>query len=1104
MSILAFPRRIDDAGAREKIRHALDESLIVEASAGTGKTTELIQRIVNVLASGRAKIQGIVAVTFTNKAAGEMKLRLRQELDKARQRAPGEEAHNLEDALERLEEATIGTIHAFCGQILRERPVEACVDPAFQEVTEGESWRVYQRVFRAWIQRKLDEESPALRRALSRLAWRDDRSDDGTLLESLQWAGHQLIQWRDFAAKWERVAFDRETEISRLTDRLTDAAARMNRSVAPIHDFADWVKRAESVRGRDFDTLEALLNRTLRELKKMKRKGAEEIINALEEFVRHADADLAVELREELWDLVERYEHAKRQAGLLDFHDLLMITRGLVRDNAEVRAYLQGRFSHLFVDEFQDTDPLQAEILLLLAAEDPGATDYLTAKPKAGKLFVVGDPKQSIYKFRRADVLLYQKLKDELSKRGVETVYLTRSFRSVRPIQHLVNAAFEPMMDGDPESGQAMYAPLKEFAAGPKDQPSVIALPAPRPYGMRRLSNVSIDACLPETVAAFIEWLLNESGWTVRDPENPAERVPVKAGHICLLFRRFTQYGKDVSREYTRQFESRGIPHLLVGSKSFHTREEVETMRMALTAIEWPDDELAVYATLKGGLFGIADGVLLRFRHEVGRLYPFAKRDDVVDEALRPVAEVLDLLADLHNRRNRRPAADTINLLLEAARAHAGFALRPAGEQVLANVYRISDLARAYEAEGGISFRGFVDQLDEEADRAEQADAAVLEEGAEGVRLMTVHKAKGLEFPVVILADMTAGLSRRDPERYVDTERGLCAMQLMFCTPWQLLDRQQVERRREEAEGIRVAYVAATRARDLLVVPTCGDEEREGWLSPLNKALYPAWDSRRRAGEAAGCPPFGQASVLHRPPEYAGQPERSVIPGLHRPQRGEHTVVWWDPAVLPREGNVERESRQPEFLQDDGGASLTEYQAWQGRRAAVVDRGAAPEFQVYRATEAPLAPEDAVTVRIELAERVIGRPGGRRFGTLVHATLRDAPLEANPDRIRELAALHSRLVGATAAETTAAVDTVLHTLRHPLIARARAASRIERELPVMLNVGGQIVEGVIDLAFLEESGWQVVDFKTDEDLTGRRVKYERQVQWYAAALTRLT
>src|SRR6202158_4500322 len=212
--------RLDDCAARQRIRTSLGESLLVEASAGTGKTTELIARIVAVLASGATTIDHIVAVTFTNKAAGELKLRLRQELDCARDTAATEvERKNIEDALEHLEEASIGTIHSFCAQILRERPVEAVVDPAFEELSEQQASRLSERAFRAWMQKKLGEGSPGLRRALVRLASRDSL-DSASPMEQLQFAAAKLIEWRDHPAPWRRMPFERDREIDRLIEKV--------------------------------------------------------------------------------------------------------------------------------------------------------------------------------------------------------------------------------------------------------------------------------------------------------------------------------------------------------------------------------------------------------------------------------------------------------------------------------------------------------------------------------------------------------------------------------------------------------------------------------------------------------------------------------------------------------------------------------------------------------------------------------------------------------------------------------------------------------------------------------------------------------------------
>ncbi len=1126
------PSTIDEA-ARRVIRESLTESLIVEASAGTGKTTELVARIVQVLAKNLTTVDRIVAVTFTHKAAGELKIRLRQELDKARsQAADAGERARLEEALKALEEAAIGTIHGFCAQILRQRPVEAQVDPAFEELTEQEASRIFDRAFNQWFQQTLGRSSPGLRRALSRLAWRDSW-ESGPAMEQLRMAGRKLVEWRDFPGSWRRDPFDRETAIDSLLSHAAELAAmaaqakRANDNLVaalrPVQQMLTWLARTGSGRRKDYDTLESLLLKLQRDLKRDIRKGSgffadavrredvvasrERLFQSLEEFRVRAGADLAAELRGEMQGLIDGYQALKARAGKLDFVDLLLLACELLRTNSDVRGYFQQRFSHIFVDEFQDTDPLQAEILLLLASGVTAETEWLRVKPAAGKLFLVGDPKQSIYKFRRADVTLYRRVCGSFEGCGVRRINLTRSHRSVVGIQQFVNAAFAAEMTGDEAAAQAVYSAIDEDGPERTDQPAIVALPAPRPYGSSRISKEKINACLPDAIGAFVDWLVNQSGWKVRNPDG-GEWIPVEERHICILFRRFTNWGSDMTRDYTRALESRNVRHLLVGSKSFHHREEVETLRTALIAIEWPEDELAVFATLRGSLFAISDGLLLRFRHEYKRLHPFRKYPESLDPGFGEITAALKTLGELHRARNRRPIADTVNALLESVRAHAGFAMRPTGHQALANVYRICDLARSFELTGGISFRGFVDELQAQAEKADSPEALVLEEAADGVRLMTVHTAKGLEFPVVILADMTANLAAADPDRYIDTDRKLCATRLLRCAPWELIEREAEEKVRERAEGVRVAYVAATRARDLLVVPTVGDAERDGWLAPLNKALYPAPDQWRHPQEASYISFQGTRTVLDRPLDSISQDEPSIRPGLHVPQSGKHRVLWWDPAALKLNAPENFGLRQVDILEAQGEASesIEQHGAWRRARAGAIEKGQAKQFDIALATGmTELPPGVAPIVTIESLTKARQRPTGIRFGALFHGILRDADLDARRDAIGKLAAIHGKVLGATTGEIEAAVASVVSTLSHPLLAQARAAQRCYREMPVLLPLAdGRNFEGVIDLAFLEETGWTVVDFKTGAELGANRVRYERQVQWYAYSLTMLT
>ena len=1118
------PYPATDEGARRRIRESVHESLIVEASAGTGKTTALVERIVSVLKSGPENgvtIDRIAAVTFTHKAAGEMKLRLRAALDEARHDAP-----QLDDALQRLEEASIGTIHSFCAQILRERPVEARIDPGFEELTDQGGERIFRAAFRAWLETQLGQSSPGLRRAFARMAWRDSW-DDTPPIEQLMYAGRKLIEWRDYDGRWQRSEFKREPEIDSLVGAVGDLAAlsanprrktdNLYRALLPVHRLIDSVERSEAAGPRDYDGLESLLLKLGRDLGRDTKKGSgawgegatrdeivarrERLLQAIEQFRRRADADLAAALHHEMQDLVREYEDRKQRAGKLDFVDLLLKVRNLVRDQPAVRAHLQQRFTHLFVDEFQDTDPLQAEILLLLAADDPKQNDGFQARPVAGKLFLVGDPKQSIYKFRRADMVLYRQIRDTLTQAGVGLVRLTKSFRAVPDIQHFVNAAFEPEMTGDANAGQADWAALEQDRPAPPGRPSVVALPVPRPY-KSRIAKEAINRSLPDAVAAFAHWLINESGWGYHDH---GAFVKFRARDIAILLRRRTQFGKDLTRDYARALEARSVPHLLGASRSFHKREEVETLRAALTAIEWPSDELSVFATLKGSLFAITDELLLRYRHAFGRLNPFRKQETPADPVFAPVAEALELLAGLHRQRNHRPFAATVNALLEATRAHAGFVVRPGGQQILANVLRVSELARAYEMAGGISFRGFVEELEARADKEDTTEAPALEDDSDGVRLVTVHSAKGLEFPVVILADLTANLASREPDHHVDAARRLCATRLLRCAPRELADHEPVENLRERAEGVRVAYVAATRARDLLVVPTVGDEMFDGWLGPLNKAVYPSRADWRRSDQPAeGCPRFGDRSIVERPLEYDREEEFSVRPGLVHPERGEHTVVWWDPLALNLGVRGEFGTQHEMLTRDEGG--LEAYRAWQRNRTALLAEASRPEREVFLASQSDAEPPEKIAV--EFASTNVtreGRPSGRRFGSLVHAVMSGIALDTGRSAIERSVSLQARILGASDDEIAAAREAVAAALAHPLLVRARAAQRCHREYPVVLPLAdGKLLEGIVDLAFVENDAWIVVDFKTDADLSASRGLYERQLRWYGYALARLT
>ncbi|HQZ37600.1 MAG TPA: UvrD-helicase domain-containing protein [Vicinamibacterales bacterium] len=1150
---------------RTLIAAELGDTLVVEAAAGTGKTTELVGRIVRLLEQGVAPIDQIVAVTFSEKAAGELKLRLREEIERARGRhaAGSPEAERLSRAVYDFEEAHVSTIHGFCADLLRERPVEARVDPAFTVLTETQAARLFDEAFTGWLHAALAEPGEGVRRSLRRpTRWAPDDEQENGPIERLRRAAWELAEWRDHHAAWTRPTWERRAAILALADRLREFAGMTARPLKkgdnfsldtlPARRTSAEIERLRRIGTEELDGWEATLvalaeDRDFARPRKgsgaafatgVSREGAQAahaaLVEALAAFRALANADLAALLREEIRDCLERYEQRKHRAGALDFLDLLIKARNLVRDSDEVCSAFRRRFRVLLVDEFQDTDPLQAELLLLLAGEGDAGPLAGAGRVRPGALFIVGDPKQSIYRFRRADVGAYARIAERLSADGARAVTLQTSYRAVPAIQRFVNAAFSAEMTGDSETLQARYVPLAPHRRDHRDQPAVVALPLARPYGRRDVTQGALAGCQPRAIGEFVRWLVSDQcPWTVDvpDPARPGarHRRSVAPRDICLLFRRFMSFGTDVTRDYVEALEARAVPHLLVGGRTFHEREEVDAVRTALTAIEWPEDELSVYATVHGPLFAVGEEELLEYHAVAGVFHPYRVSPDL-PERLQPVGRALEMLRELHASRNYRPVADTIGRLIAATRAHAGFILWRGGEQVLANVLHISDLARRYEAEGGLSFRGFVDLLHGAAGTAEAPEAPILEEGSEGVRLMTVHKAKGLEFPVVILADIGCRLSRDDAARHLDTSRHLCATRIGGWAPLDLIQHNAEEAARDAAEGVRLAYVAATRARDVLVVPAVGDGPYDrGWLQPLNRALYPSVPVRQDPQPAPGVPPFtGKDTVLLRPDGQ--QPDDATVrPGayeLRDPVTGEpYTVVWWDPLLLDHAADDGRGLRREDLISRDAPADVVAadraaYDRWLAGREATRQSGAAPSLRLQTVTEYVVGPVAAhlesrsLAVPVEDAGAPDLRPSGRRFGTLVHALLAAVPLGAGVGEVRALAEAHARLLGATDEERAAAAVTVHRVLQHPRLAAARdaqaAGRRVWREVPLSLVVqdgadgAPVLVDGQCDLAYEAEDGWVIADFKTDVVLGASDDAYRRQVAVYAEALARAT
>jgi len=390
---------------------------------------------------------------------------------------------------------------------------------------------------------------------------------------------------------------------------------------------------------------------------------------------------------------------------------------------------------------------------------------------------------------------------------------------------------------------------------------------------------------------------------------------------------------------------------------------------------------------------------------------------------------------------------------------------------------------------------------------------------------MTVHKAKGLEFPVVVLADIACKLSLDDASRYLDPENKLCAIRIGGWSPLDLQDNNAREAKRDEAEGIRLAYVAATRARDVLVVPAVGDGPYDkGWVRPLNRALYPPRDQWQSPAPARGVPLFKGKQTIMADARADGQPvDDTVRPGTYQladPVSGQpYSVVWWDPAILEGAPDDARGLRRDDLISKEASPSdvaedRATYDRWRERRAAVQASGSVASMTIATATqlsERPIAVPHAI--EIEDAGFGVVRPSGKRFGTLVHAVLATLPLDASPSEVKDLAALHARLFAAPDDERDAAAGIAIKLLKHPRLVAARAAEaagrRVWREAPVSLRIQNDqaspaIVDGQVDLAYESDDGWVIVDFKTDIEIASAQDAYQQQVALYVEAVQRAT
>ena len=444
-------------------------------------------------------------------------------------------------------------------------------------------------------------------------------------------------------------------------------------------------------------------------------------------------------------EFVSGYEDHRRSEGVADFDDILIWARNVLRDNLDVRHYFQGRFQALLIDEFQDTDPIQVEIATYLTAEEQDKTDWRKLVPSEGKLFVVGDPKQSIYRFRRADIGIYDQVKRYLLADGLREI--VQNFRSSKPLIEWINRTFDSLFV-EAEGLQPANVELKASHRGVKmDRPPVVVVRGHDKEldadGVRQKEAEAVAALLREATAGDAK-----ERWPVRDPATGEVREATP-GDVAILLP--TRAGLDA---YEHSLARAGLPFRHEGSRDYFERDEVRDFVFLLQAIDDPLDRLALIGALRSSAFGCSDDDIVIHRGSGGS---WDYRSETESDSER-VTEAMGRLRKLHWRRTKLSLPELVQEVLDRSRM-VEFALTlPDGPQAAANLLGIVDQARSFTAAGGGGPRAFTRWLAQNAERqAEEVDTDIAEEGDDVIRLLTMHGSKGLEFPIVVLANLATG-----------------------------------------------------------------------------------------------------------------------------------------------------------------------------------------------------------------------------------------------------------------------------------------------------------------------------------------------------------
>jgi ATP-dependent helicase/nuclease subunit A len=879
---------------QEIAAHTLDRHLSVTAGPGSGKTFVLVERYLEILRTGKVSVDNIVAITFTNRAANEMRQRVRRRIDTLLRATSGSERQTWLRHKRALEGAVITTIHGFCSRLLHEFPVEANIDPQFALLDEHQAAMLLEAV----VEEALADAIHHGNEKMVQLAQGSGgRASLATTLVEL----HRKYRGEGLALeRIEKLTAARHASVAEYGSALQEldahimnllAAPRLSKVAAEKRNKAalEWPALRTILSGPPNDKTIAAYCQAIEDFREIRlNKSSYPPIERLDEMLWGNETndrlrgrlpsigfdllakDYALALLQMLREIDRRLDHEKQRLSVLDFDDLQLRALKLL-DRPEVISRSTERYRFFLIDEFQDTNSLQRDLLTRLALI------------RGANLFIVGDRKQSIYGFRGADVDVFSEMTAAIEKAAGGQQPLHRNFRSQSPLIDSLNFLFAKIFQARsevPESalGQLGYVnhepsiaergaehepPLVELLVSALPETSSASAPAEDPDDAPEerdpLGAQERDA---EQVAARIGSLVSPGRTALfNDGRQDACAPGFRYGDVAILLRAFTGVWT-----YESALRRAGIPYLTVQGKGFYQREEITDLIQLLRFLDNTTDELALAAVLRSPLGGISDNALLalrcaprvgddpgldrlhrrslrralRHRHEI----QFIDKDDQI--ALDRAAPLLDTLMA---RRNRYGIAELLRYAVSATEFMTVIAANFDGAQRVANVEKLFRLAEQFEKSGHLvrDFVRFVEEFEAIGGREGEGQ---MDESANVVRLMTIHQAKGLEFKVVIIPDLHRDPGRRETSFILDRHQGLTVRipdgrgQTVRGALFNEL--RQRNRWREEFESMRLLYVAATRAEDRLIFSGAVTQkelknltrtDREQWLAWIWQAL---------------------------------------------------------------------------------------------------------------------------------------------------------------------------------------------------------------------------------------------------------------------------